>query len=226
VKGCQLHLDKPEHSADLTILLPVDSCQKNFMGVKKHCATDEVLAESRTIPHYNYVELITHIPVSSGVALTMYIHMKKKPNSKIIYSPDSYMVTPAEYIQIIAAGIYGAALFFTILTFQRSKRLDQISLATEVMHELRDLDRELAKIPSESQNDDVKRGVYSRMLNTIDWLSFLVNEKMVTDKRLVARMKPIVVRYYEDLVQNNVRRDEKKVIAYEDLEKLYRKIKK
>jgi hypothetical protein len=46
------------------------------------------------------------------------------------------MVTPAEYIQIIAAGIYGAALFFTILTFQRSKRLDQISLATEVMYEL------------------------------------------------------------------------------------------
>lgn len=156
----------------------------------------------------------------------MYFIMKKKPNSKIIYSPDSYMVTPAEYIQIIAAGIYGAALFFTILTFQRSKRLDQISLATEVMHELRDLDRELAKIPSESQNDDVKGGVYSRMLNTVDWLSFLVNEKMVTDKRLVARMKPIVVRYYEDLVQNNVRLDEKKVIAYEDLEKLYRKIKK
>lgn len=64
------------------------------------------------------------------------------------------------------------------------------------------------------------------MLNTVDWLSFLVNEKMVTDKRLVARMKPIVVRYYEDLVQNNVRLDEKKVIAYEDLEKFYQKIKK
>ena len=35
-----------------------------------------------------------------------------------------------------------------------------------------------------------------------------------------------IVRDYEDLVQNNVRLDEKKVIAYEDLEKLYRKIKK
>jgi hypothetical protein len=152
--------------------------------------------------------------------------MKKKPNSKIVYSLDPCMVTPAEYIQIIAAGIYGAALFFTILTFQRSKRLDQISLATEVMHELRDLDRELTKIPSESQNNNVKGEVHSRMLNTVDWLSFLVNEKMVTDKRLVARMKPIVVKYYEDLVRNNVPLDEKKVIAYQDLEKLYRKIKK
>ena len=48
VEGCQLHLDKLEHSADLTILLPVDSCQKNLMGVKKHCATDEVLADLRS----------------------------------------------------------------------------------------------------------------------------------------------------------------------------------
>jgi hypothetical protein len=69
------------------------------------------------------------------------------------------------------------ALFFTILTFQRSKRLDQISLATDVMKELRNLDRELTKISSESQNNDAKGEVYSRMLNTVDWLSFLVNEK-------------------------------------------------
>ena len=43
--------------------------------------------------------------------------MKWKPNSKIIYSLGPYMVTSTEYIQIITAGIYGAALFFTILTF-------------------------------------------------------------------------------------------------------------
>jgi hypothetical protein len=64
------------------------------------------------------------------------------------------------------------------------------------------------------------------MLNSIDWLSFLINEKMVTDKRLVGRMKPIIVKYYEDLVENNAPLDEKKVMAYQDLEKLYRKIKK
>jgi hypothetical protein len=39
-------------------------------------------------------------------------------------------------------------------------------------------------------------------------------------------MKPIIVKYYEDLVQNNVPLDEKKLVTYQDLEKLYRKIKK
>jgi hypothetical protein len=47
-------------------------------------------------------------------------------------------------------------LFYTIVTFQRSKRLDQITSLGDVMNELRDVDRELAKIPSGSQFDDVR----------------------------------------------------------------------
>jgi hypothetical protein len=33
------------------------------------------------------------------------------------------------------------------------------------------------------------------MLDTVDWLSFLVNEKMVSDKGLIGRIEPIVVKY-------------------------------
>jgi hypothetical protein len=61
------------------------------------------------------------------------------------------IITTAEYIQIIAAGIYATALFYTIVTYRRSKKLDQITLSDRIFHELRELDRELAKIPSESQ---------------------------------------------------------------------------
>jgi hypothetical protein len=66
------------------------------------------------------------------------------------------MVIPAEYIQIISAGIYAAALFFTIVTFRRTKRLDQITLSNNIFSELRNLDLELAKIPSGSQYDDIR----------------------------------------------------------------------
>jgi hypothetical protein len=59
-----------------------------------------------------------------------------------------YMVTSSDYIQIITAGIYAVALFYTIVTFRRAKRLDQITSLDGIMTELRDLDRELAKIPS------------------------------------------------------------------------------
>ncbi len=46
------------------------------------------------------------------------------------------MVTTAEYIQIIAAGIYAIALFYTIVTVRRTKRLDQITLSDRIFTEL------------------------------------------------------------------------------------------
>ena len=108
------------------------------------------------------------------------------------------MVTTAEYIQIIAAGIYATALFYTIVTFRRTKRLDQITLSDRIFSELRELDLELAKIPPESQYDDIRSQYHSRILNTLDYLSFLVNQKVIDDRRLLEYMKPIVIEYYEE----------------------------
>lgn len=110
---------------------------------------------------------------------------------KSYYSLHPFMVTPAEYIQIIAAGIYATALFYTIVTFRRTKRLDQITLSSEIFNELRDLDRELGKIPPGSQYDDARSISYSRILNTLDYLSFLINEKVIDDRRrMIEYMKP------------------------------------
>jgi len=94
------------------------------------------------------------------------------------------MEFPSDYIQIIVAAIYAIALFYTIVTFQRSKRLDQITSLGDVMNELRDVDRELAKIPSGSQFDDVRNSWHFRMFNSLDWLSFMINERIITDKKI------------------------------------------
>jgi hypothetical protein len=40
---------------------------------------------------------------------------------------DMVVITTSDFIQIIAAGIHAAALFFTVITFRRSKKLDQIT---------------------------------------------------------------------------------------------------
>jgi hypothetical protein len=85
------------------------------------------------------------------------------------------MAIPSEYIQIVSAGIYSIALFYTIVTFRRTKRLDQISLLNKIFSDLRELDREVASIPSESQYDDIRSQWYSRIFNSVNWLSFMVN---------------------------------------------------
>ena len=82
-------------------------------------------------------------------------------------------ITTAEYIQIIAAGIYATALFYTIVTFRRSKKIDQITLAERIFSQLRELDRELAKIPPESQYDDARSVMYYRIFGTLDYFHLM-----------------------------------------------------
>ena len=137
------------------------------------------------------------------------------------------MVTIAEYIQIIAAGIYAIALFYTIITFRRSKRLDQITLSDRIFSELRELDRELAKIPPESQYDNDRNQVYLRIFSTLDYFSFLVNQKMVDDRRLLEYMNPIIISYYEDIfIKHPLSKDERNSKSFQQFKKFYLKLKK
>lgn len=137
------------------------------------------------------------------------------------------MVIPSEYIQIISAGIYAAALFLTVITFRRTKRLDQIALSDNIYKELRNLDLELAKVPPGSQYDNARNQWYFRIFNTLNWLSFMINEKMITDKKIIEHMKPDIARYYEDMFLKNASVDEKEGSnSYQEFKKLYQTIKR
>jgi hypothetical protein len=136
------------------------------------------------------------------------------------------VLTTPDYLQIVTAAIYAAALFYTILTFRRSKRLDQLTITNEIFLELRNLDRELAKIPREAQYDDARRQAYSRIFTTLDYLSFLINQKVVDDRRLMDYMKADIIRYYEDAFLKHASIAERDSNSYLQFKKLYLKVKK
>ncbi|MDQ3966853.1 MAG: hypothetical protein M3275_00485 [Thermoproteota archaeon] len=136
------------------------------------------------------------------------------------------VLTTPDYIQIITAAIYAAALFYTIVTFRRSKRLDQLTITNEIFLELRNLDRELAKIPREAQYDDAISQTYSRIFTTLDYLSFLINQKVVDDRRLMDYMKADIIRYYEDAFLRHASIEERDSNSYQQFKKLYLKVKK
>src|SRR6476660_5124432 len=136
------------------------------------------------------------------------------------------MAIPSEYIQIVSAGIYSIALFYTIITFRRTKRLDQISLLNKIFSDLRDLDREVANISSESKYDDIRSQWYSRIFNSVNWLSFMVNEKVISDKKMIEHFKPLVARYYEEIFLKNALKYERDSNYYPEFKKLYLQIKK
>jgi hypothetical protein len=119
------------------------------------------------------------------------------------------LLTSSDYIQIIVAIIYAVALFYTVITFKRSKELDQIRITETIFNDLRQLDRELSKLPSSSQDDQGRKELYSRILNTVDWLSFLINTKVITDRRMILYMKPTLIQYYQDTFVQNMLADER-----------------
>src|SRR5215218_5705130 len=137
-----------------------------------------------------------------------------------------FMAIASESIQIIVAAIYAITLFYTIVTFQRSKRVDQITSLGDVMNELRDVDRELAKIPSGSQFDDARNSWYFRMFNSLEWLSFMINERMITDKKLIEYIKPMIISYYEDTFLKSGSASERDSSRYQQFKKLYQTVKK
>jgi hypothetical protein len=136
------------------------------------------------------------------------------------------MAISSELIQIIVAAIYAITLFYTIVTFQRSKRVDQITSLGDVMNELRDVDRELEKIPSGSQFGDVRNSWYIRMFNSLEWLSFMINERMITDKKLIEYIKPVIISYYEDTFLKSGSASERESSQYQQFKKLYQTMKK
>ncbi|MDW0128505.1 MAG: hypothetical protein QOK82_04285 [Nitrososphaeraceae archaeon] len=135
------------------------------------------------------------------------------------------LLTSSDYIQIIVAIIYAVALFYTVLTFKRSKELDQIRVTETIFNDIRQLDRELSKLRSSSQDDQVRKELYSRILNTVDWLSFLINTKVITDRRMISYMKPTLIQYYQDTFVQNILADERYSNSYHQFKKLYQKMK-
>lgn len=136
------------------------------------------------------------------------------------------LLTSSDYIQIIVAVIYAVALYYTVITFKRSKELDQIRVTETIFNDIRQLDRELSKLPTSSQDDQVSKELYSRILNTVDWLSFLINTKVIADRRMISYMKPTLIQYYQDTFVQNMLADERYSNSYHQFKKLYQRMKR
>lgn len=135
------------------------------------------------------------------------------------------LLTSSDYIQIIVAVIYAVALYYTVITFKRSKELDQIRVTETIFNDIRQLDRELSKLRSSSRDDQVRKELYSRILNTVDWLSFLINTKVITDRRMILYMKPTLIQYYQDTFVQSMLADERYSNSYHQFKKLYQRMK-
>jgi hypothetical protein len=135
------------------------------------------------------------------------------------------ILTTSDYIQIIAAGIYAAALFYTVITFRRSKKLDQITQTNIIMSSWRDAEVELAKVLPGPEHDISRKQWVYRMFNDIEWLCFLINERFISDRKILKQLEPTLIDYYENTYLKYVSKGEKDSKRHPEFTKLYQAIK-
>jgi hypothetical protein len=112
-----------------------------------------------------------------------------------------------------------------VRTFKRSKELDQIRVTETIFNDLPQLDRELSVLPASSQdNQGSKEDIYSWILNTVDWLSFLINTKVITDRRMMI-YEPTLTQYYQDPFVQKMLVDEGYTIFHHHFKNLYQRMK-
>jgi len=98
-------------------------------------------------------------------------------------------------------------------------------MSDRIFAELRELDKELAKIPPESQYDNARKQMYNRIFGTLDYLAFNVNRKTIDDKSLLDYMKPFLISYYEDIFLKQTSVEERDSLYYQEFKKFYLKLK-
>jgi hypothetical protein len=54
----------------------------------------------------------------------------------------------------------------------------------------------------------------------------MLNQKVISDKKMIQHIKPIITRYYEDMFLKNAEDEKQDSNSYQELKKLYRRIKK
>jgi hypothetical protein len=113
-------------------------------------------------------------------------------------------------IQIIAGIATTVALIYAALTFRQSRKENQITMSTNFMKDMINLQTEIVTLISEARNTEIKRSVY-QYLSIVEWFSFLVNNKEIEDDRIVSLFWPIVKvadrwykTYFADLYERDI----------------------
>jgi hypothetical protein len=59
----------------------------------------------------------------------------------------------------------------------------------------------------------------------MNWLSFMINKKIIIDKKIIDHIRPDMTRYYEETFLKTTQLDERDSRFYQEFTKLYRMIK-
>lgn len=134
----------------------------------------------------------------------------------------NFIETYLPFFSVIAVVI---GLFFIASSWSRDRKSRELQIAESRFKELQSLSREYYDKYND-MNEDKKKNWDDLFFNSLEWFAFLINEKRI-EKKVIAFFDDAIILYYEDIfvkvMPQNVIVDENQ---YEELKKLYKKLKK
>jgi hypothetical protein len=126
-------------------------------------------------------------------------------------------------VQIIVGIFAGIALVVNAQSFWKSRKTEQIRLSESILKDIRDSEDQIDKLIKDNASKEDKQEWGRRFFNTVEWLSFLINNKHITEQTLIDFYKPSFKMWHEEWFNHDYLekdyRDNKK--NYEEFRKLY-----
>jgi len=140
------------------------------------------------------------------------------------------IVTPWEtvinVIQTIAGSATAIALFFTIRTFLRVRKTEQLKIVESIFRDIRSLENNLINIvlePKNDRNEQLIRNWRSQFFNTLEWFSFLVNIKEVKNPDFLGFFKDAIIDWHDNIFEKYMGDAVTDPKQYPEFKKLYNK---
>jgi hypothetical protein len=102
--------------------------------------------------------------------------------------------------QIISSLVIAIALYFTIKNYLRTQINEQVKIAHGFFERYEDLLKELAVLKELGKVKDERMDWATRYCRSIEWFSFLVNTKQITDERIIGFYEEIITNTHENVV--------------------------
>jgi hypothetical protein len=126
-------------------------------------------------------------------------------------------------LEIIASSAAAIGLVFIGISFRRAKQTEETQFTESIFKDIRSFEDEEEKIPAQDKKEWARK-----FFNTIEWLSFLINNNRIKDGKLIEFFRPGVLVWYEEWFCDEVYVDKSSWEddgEYTEFKKLYRKFK-
>ena len=130
-------------------------------------------------------------------------------------------------VQIASVTLVAITVIFTIKSYLKMRRTEQIKIAHEFFKDYSSLEKESETLRQQGKGkEDPERADWaSRYLNTIEWFSFLVNSKQIKDSKLIGFYSDIIDATHDEILpfyhtQEQIEKDD----LYPELRKLYKRM--